>query len=210
MNGADRCKKHGALVPRGENHPAYVNGQYSKYKEALPKRLGEVFDALSKNANLLAQYDEIVLLDVRLSDLAAQLEGGNTPEAWNDLSDLVSSLEAAIRDGDADSIVSSIGEMKEIIKSASGRSGEIWAEIRRTVESKRKVIETERKTLEGENAYVRPDEVIFLATQISKLVREYIHDPKDQTEFSVRLEALISSRQVTDDTRRQVIEVTPS
>jgi hypothetical protein len=160
-----------------------------KYQTVIPRELSEALARLSENPDLLKSHDEIVLMDARTEELMSQLASNATADNWSTAADLIDQAFEALQSNDGDAVLSTLTRLRALLKEGTDDADEIWKEIRETIEQRRRVIDTERRIIEAEQVNIRPDRIILLATQISKLVRKYL-SKKKYDEFSIEFQKL--------------------
>jgi predicted amidophosphoribosyltransferase len=210
LKGRRYCSLHKAFEGGSEHH-LYVDGQKSKYREFLPEKLLSMFDENSNVANVLANYEEITLLDVRIADLLTKLEDSASEDNWKRARFLTRQLTRALQSQDSETIVRSVEQMQKLMESAKEHDSTVWSEVRKTVEQRRRIVETERKTIEAEAAYMRQDELLFFAAQFAQLAHEFVEDEK-RAEFANRLRKMLFGEQERMRKRQEameLIDVTP-
>lgn len=188
------CHHHKRRSRLGPLSPLWKGGVTTnkndvKFLTAIPKHLTESLARLSENPDLLKSHDEIVLLDVRTEELLSQLSSDAIPENWSKADELVDDILRALEDMDGDRAVRMLTQLKRLTSSANDSADEIWKDIRETIEQRRKVVDTERRIIESEQVHLRPDKLLLIATQISKLVREFLGD-EEYDQFSEKFREL--------------------
>ena len=78
--GNGRCRMHGGASPRGEQHPRYTHGRYSKYKpldlDGLLAQIREMAASVDLSAlGIEAVQAELAAMNCEPFDLAAALAG---------------------------------------------------------------------------------------------------------------------------------------
>jgi hypothetical protein len=173
-----RCRLHGGLTPRGSVHPRYVHGRYSR---DLPERLAERFaDALADKATLV-QRAELAVVDVRISDLLGQVDDGGGRLAWKSVTSTFAAIRAARAANDAPGLAAALAAHEEAIAFGS-RDSAIWAEIRETIDDRRKLVDSETRRLMAAATTLTAAEAAALMHALREAVRVALdqHDVPDR------------------------------
>lgn len=182
VDGSTRCAIHkGGKELYGPMSPAWKGGMspqgpQTKFDKVVPRHISKILKRLKNDPKLLQNQDEILLLDARIADLLSRIQAGITPDRMLQVRDSVNRLKDALREGDADRVVTIVDTLDETTAEMVTDSDDLWTEIRHVIEQRRKLIETERKIMESEEVMLTPDKLLIIAAETSRIVRKYIHE----------------------------------
>lgn len=115
------------------------------------------------------------VVDARMTDLIRRLTTGESSKVLEELEGFLDVLETDARQDEPDAahMSTTINEMKALLKSR-GEEQAVWAEIRDTVETRRRLSETERRLLEAKQATVEVAQLRVVVAFLLHSVREHV------------------------------------
>lgn len=170
VKGSEFCTQHANLemvrVPEERGRYAGRVGDMDKdYQEAMQDKF------------LLHLRDEISVLDARTKDLLSQAKTGVNADAWAKAQAAFAAMKRAIAKDDAAGTSAAIRAMNEAF-TAARLDLDLWRDIERTMELRRKLVETEQKYLIQTNQMIPSETVIVLLssliTAMKASVRKYV------------------------------------
>lgn len=177
IKGRERCKIHNGNAPHGRQHYNFKHGKNTRY--ALPVHLQEKARQLLERDDIDSLNENIVLLDVRLNELAERINLGEFGSSAVDLQSLyrqcLADLNAALRSSNdierakfMQGFRATFNEIGDMIDLAA-QDYRIWREIV-TVNDKRAALTKTKVEIEtkGEGA-VSAAEVIGLMEKLADL-----------------------------------------
>jgi len=189
-NGGCRVHGGGKGAQWGISNPNYKTGKYSK---VLSKNLIPDYDKARTNPEYLKLNDEIALVDARLVNLLASVEGKSSSLIFSNLSSVVSKIERsqraivrarnisdeeqrqkALENANID-YLDAVTEVVRLIKTGS-KEWYIWEDITELIERRRRLVETERKLLVDMQMLVHTQDVIVLLDAVMESVRRNVTD----------------------------------
>lgn len=174
-----RCRNHGGTnPPPGPAHPLWRNGRGSKFLQKMPMHLRKTFKRSLDDPNVLSLQAELGLIDSRLVDLLEKLSTGESAEKIELLSLNLTELHRMVTDEeddeiDVDATVELIERMHSFLSSIMGDRS-TWAEIRETIETRRRVSDTERKLLEAQQHAIDAVQLRSLVTFFLGSLRDHV------------------------------------
>lgn len=164
-----RCRMHGGATPVALALPQTKSGRYSKY---LPQRLlGRYFESLD-DQQILHLREEVALLDARLVDLLARVEGGESGKAWGRLAEAWTELSTARVVGDRKRMQEAWAELGLVIE-AGNTDYAAWQEIQSVIEQRRRLSESERKREIEQQQSVRLDQAMLVVSALITSVKSH-------------------------------------
>lgn len=169
--GREVCRYHGGLTPRGAALPQYKHGRYSK---SLPSRLASQFLESINDENLLVLDDEIALVDTRIHELLTRLDESQNRTLWVDLSNAYRQIKDAMKTGNSDMLVLGVG----LLESVLGRREryELWDELFKASELKRRLIESRRAHLIEEQQVISAEAAMTMVSALLESVNRAVTD----------------------------------
>lgn len=180
ITGSPTCRFHGGYARRGLASPSYKTGKHSKY---LPTRLLEHYQTAIADSELLALREDIALIDARLVDLLQRVDTGESGSLWQHLQQISKKLLAAQANQDSVATTNSITELTELIQQGSS-DYQIWREINKLLEQRRKQAESERKRLLDMQQYVSVEQAMILVSGLINSCKTHVKDPKSLAAIS--------------------------
>lgn len=178
-----RCRIHGGKSLTGIAAPRFETGRYSKF---LPTRLVEKYNTSKNDGELVALRDDLALLDARLEDLLAKVDTGETGEAWKALQEAVHAFKTAESKANYTANERKQAEYKAdremamqtiLLLVQSGMSDyAAWADIKSTLEQRRKTAETEFNRLVKMDAMVSAEKLLVMQSQFLEMIRRHVSD----------------------------------
>lgn len=196
MKGQSVCAIHGGKSLKGTAAPNFKHGRYSKY---LPERLQERYLLALDDEELLAQRDEIAVLESRLTELMGGLDRGESGRMWDRLSDVREDMEAARIRNDTAALARALTELSVLISQGASER-ERWSEVYEVLDRRRVLVESERRRLVDMQQMITAQQAILLMRSVEsamvEAVRQHVPDVKQQravmAEAGAALVALLS------------------
>jgi len=196
VTGMDFCAAHSNInmirIERGEE------GRYVGYAGDLEKN----YQGALQDKYLLHLRDEIAILDARTKDLLKQARTGVNEATWKIVIKQFEILEGAMRADDPMTATKTMHTMKEAI-TAARLDIDLWHNIERLLETRRRLVETEQKYLVQSNQMISTEAAMVMLssviTAVKKAVKKYVANPELE-EASVadagrEYESIVGSRQ---------------
>jgi hypothetical protein len=169
-----RCRMHGGSTPRGT---ASANTKTGRYSKDIPTRLASRYAETEHDPELLSVRADIRLIDTLMADDFANLETGESGEAWNAIRKAVDKLDDGIAAEQYGKVQQSLREMRDVIDRRILHYASV-AEIRSKLEQRRKLVETEQKiTMTGERA-ISIEQAMLLVGTLAGILKAHVHDPE--------------------------------
>ena len=163
-----RCKMHGGKTPTGIGLPQFKHGRFSK---ALPASLISDYQDLLEDARLIELRDHMALEDTRIKQLLGQLRQSDGEGTWGDLSQEWRRLKVGL----APEVLDQLKGLGEIIESGQSDT-ELWEQIRRHSDNRRKLSEAERRRLVEMNQVITTERMMALLAAITAVIKENVHE----------------------------------
>ena len=169
--GWNVCHSHGSGTPRGVDSPQFKHGRYSK---DLPTRVLGRYEEARKDPDLLSAIDDIALIDARIADLLARVEGGESGELWAALHKAAQDVRAAPRkkgaEGAAAFRTATIVVLELIEQGHADRVA--WNDITRLIEKRDRIVSAERRRMvEAQQTISTRQAVAFAGALLDSVVR---------------------------------------
>lgn len=195
MRGKTRCRKHGGKSLSGAEHPNFKGGTSSV---ALPPRLAERVERHLADPELTATLRDIALASARLDELLDQFGTGEAADAWGAAAaahrDITASAEDATPEGRA-RLADALARLDAAITQAQHERG-LWAEVFDVQAHRARLVQTELKREERLEQNVTARQALTLLGTVKALLFEFVADPEARAEIAVRLEKLVSKKDV--------------
>lgn len=186
MVGRNRCRLHGGLSPRGADSPHFKHGLYSR---VLPKHLRGDFASLMSDPALLEGRAELSILQLRMRELIARLETGESAASWARAQEAFGRLKQAEEDGDDEARADSLTELGELLESGTRRE-RAWEDASEFIERLSKVSERESKRVAREQQTATADEVRLLVQSITNAVMLHVTDESTRAKIAEHVNRL--------------------
>lgn len=135
----------------------------------------DVYVRAADDAELLSLNHEIALVDARITALLDALSSGESPHAWQNLTEQVDALVDAQRRSDPTAAATALSAVIRLVRQGAADS-ERWREVDHALHSRRKLVESERQRRVVMQQFVSADQQMALVTQLGMLVREHVTD----------------------------------
>lgn len=175
--GMKVCQKHGGKNMGGALSPTFKHGKRSKY---LPAEILQKYEEVSNDPEYLSLRFEIDMIDVRVLELLESLEEMGDSTAWvRDLQKAYDKFEDALKSKNKVNQKIYFDELGEIIEKGAKRR-DIWNELARMFEAKKRLSKAERDRLESMQAMWTAEEAVTFASALSasfkSVLERYIPD----------------------------------
>lgn len=170
--GRNRCKLHGGATLRGAAHGNFKHGFYSK---AMPSRLRGDFDALLNDPKQLEGRAELAILQVRLQELVARLETGESAGAWEKARAAFDKVRQAEEDDNDEVRANALEELGDLLREGTTRE-RAWNDATELIERVSKVGERESKRQAREQQSATAEQVRALVASMTNAVLLYVTD----------------------------------
>lgn len=187
LHGHDRCKNHigGGKRNRGENGPAYVHGKKSAL---LPKRFLELADRAANDPDLMSLHDEVAILDIRIAQLARNVDEGPTNRYWLELRRLRQQYATAVTEDEQQSALVKMLAMIDAGASEADR----WEEMSAMISHKAAAIKSEAQRLKTLDGFMPIDQVVLLIRAMVFDITDVIDDPDKLATLKTRFASILN------------------
>ena len=159
------------LDVRSPDAPDVIN----RYRKYIPERLQERYRESLLDPDILAHWQEIALIDARISDLLKLVDSGESRHLWDILRDLVSETESVLRSGDASGLVTLVREIISVVKKGAG-DRDAWAEILALIGQRNQLATSERRRLVEMRQYISNKDINRIITGLLESVQRNVKD----------------------------------
>lgn len=180
LNDRNRCALHGGKSLMGAQSGRYKHGGYSR---DLPERLEHRYNLAIKDKRLMELRDENALMKLRIAELLARLDTGESGEVWSQIGKTYSKLREAAFKNDQDEFAAALTVMGSLIKRGQSDYA-AWDEVFKAVTARRKIIETERKRMVDLKQMMTAEQAMAMLSYVVNAIksRAYKHFQKDQAD----------------------------
>lgn len=184
------CSYHGAGTADTPAGRPPVNGRYSKH---LPTRYMQEFEEYLADPNLLSMRTEMAILDVRMGELLAKLETTDSVAAWNRVAVAANILSKAVADGNMEEAADVVRLLLDAIQNHRD-DREIWHELIKFIDSRRKVADVERRRIEAAKKYLTIQEANAMMAYFVSSVMKHCSSPQERARISEDLRVFATAR----------------
>lgn len=160
--------------------PALIANRHEdagRYTTGLPAAMVAEYQTALQDRYLLHLRDEIAVITTRINHLLTQTDVAVNARAWKEIKLLWERLKRASRKGDQDAVDEAMVQLTELIETGK-RESDIWIDIERLFEQRRKLVETEQKYLRtaGQTLTIEAAMVLLAAAinAIKESVKKYV------------------------------------
>ncbi|HEY4669727.1 MAG TPA: hypothetical protein VIH05_08130 [Tepidiformaceae bacterium] len=181
----DRCRMHGGGANKlvGSANPSFKHGKYSRY---MPARLAAKYLESARDPELLANRQEIAVLDARLAELLGRVDTGESSRLFSQAREAFTGFRNALDRSDKETMQIHLQTLDATLGRAVGDYA-AWDDIRQSLETRRKLVETEMRRLEKMQHFHTAEELQSLLTAIAHIAKRVISDPKVLNEFTLAI-----------------------
>lgn len=148
-----------------------------RYAIGMPSSMVPEYQTALQDRYLLHLRDEVAVITTRINQLLAQTEEGVNAKAWKETKQLWDRLTKAHRKDDQEAMDEVMVRLAEVIETGK-RDSDIWLDVERLFEQRRKLVETEQKYLRSAGQTLTIEAaMVLLAAAINALkesVRKYV------------------------------------
>jgi hypothetical protein len=160
--------------------PAMIANRHEdagRYTTGLPAAMVAEYQTALQDRYLLHLRDEIAVITTRINHLLTQTDVAVNASAWKEIKQVWERMKRATRKGDQDAIDEAMLRLTELIDTGK-RESDIWIDIERLFEQRRRLVETEQKYLRtaGQTLTIEAAMVLLAAaiSAIKESVRKYV------------------------------------
>lgn len=185
--GRSRCRNHGGLTLRGPDHPNWQHGQASIFRELLPARMADVFDAAVNDPERLSLATDLALAVVAQQQALTPLRDGVDPAAAvRQAREHLSTLRLAVAEQDWDKVGATTDSLAATLDAGADTAAAL-DRVLEVAERKRKLADTERKRMESLQAYISAEEARardqMLTAIVVRAADQHIPSPQDRARY---------------------------
>jgi hypothetical protein len=174
MHGKQQCRMHGGKSLVGSALPQFKHGRRSKY---LPEQLRARYAEALSDPELLSMKAELGLIDVRLDDLLASLEGETGGKAiLLAFRQQVNDIALMFRRRDYGSMMQGLLDLQAAVRDGAIEAA-AWQQITDLIERRQRVTESERKRMLEIKQYVSVTQAQAYAAALLSSVQAHVTDP---------------------------------
>ncbi len=171
------CKKHGGMVRRGAEHPAFKHGRSARVYRGLPQRFQEAYMASIMDDDLLSLRSELAMADARTEELVRRFDSGESGQRWQELGVASRALLAELgRDDPIPETLLARGQEIGALSEAALTDERAWRELQATHQHRRKLADTERKRLKDLHAYLTAEEALAIVARLTDTIVRHVED----------------------------------
>lgn len=188
INDTTKCYLHGGASLRGEAHPNFKTGRYSK---VIPTHLREAYERSINDEKLTRLVEQLALCDVREQELVEQLPEGGIAAALKRVDGVTVEMDKLLVGEEVDGVA--LREVFEKLRSEVGeiRSNEAtWEKIHENMERRRSLAETENRHRERLQGVVLPEQLLQFQMQVVRILKEVLTDSVMLNEVAEKLRAV--------------------
>lgn len=200
------CNAHGGMNKPGVDHPRTVHGLRSDPKKnapvpgarkasGLPSRFYDSVMEAVDDPNLASLNDEIIIVDVRISDLSRRLDTGESGALWMSLQDAVENYQSESDQEEAFRLLNRIFQMIE----RGSTDHQQWLDINMNIEQKARLIRAETQRMKDVGMLMRTDRVLLFIRAVVEVVMRNVPDPDQQERIRRSIERLLDLPDVNLD-----------
>ena len=143
---------------------------------ALPVRFHDDLLAAADDPNLSSLYDEMLIVDARISDLQKRIDKGESGALWMKLQQ---TIEEWARSSTPEEAAAKIDEMFALIRRGSSDHQQ-WLDIHFAIDQKMRIIRAETQRAKDIELLVRKDRVLLFIRAVVETVMRNVPDPEIQ------------------------------
>lgn len=201
-----KCAVHGGKTPGGVASVHWRHGRHSKH---LGPVLGPLVAEAMADPDRHSMEQELALIDARLAQLLASIEGKDGPSAWGRLAEELDRFHAASRDPSKTAGARMSQAMSAIDHLVSEGLGETaaWSQILEVIDRRRVLVESEEKRAITSGRAIPVDQVINMLASFTRAVLDDVPEPDRRRRIADRIRAIMHGRRLPmADMPRQLLE----
>jgi hypothetical protein len=185
LGAGGRCRAHGGASPTGVASPHFKHGGRSSY---LPGGLAARVQQAMADPQLRGMRLHLAMLDVRISDVAHELEGQRP--AWTEAREAFAAFKAAQAANDPDSAIGALNRLDQVLESGVDES-KIWRELREVIRDRDRLLTGEATRLERLSQTMSVSQAMQMVVALAGAVREIVTDPAQRRELQRRMQTTL-------------------
>lgn len=189
LKGKSRCGLHGGKSLAGIASKRYKHGRYSRF---LPKGLRQQYEQTKHDPQLLSHEPDLRLMDLCLQGLLKNLNNTASLEAFSEAQVQWEFLEQAQDRGDLQEMGRIMFKLRDLMR-RTVPSSQVWADIERVTEQRRKLLESESRRIQNSQNSMSSEQILALIEYIVDVLRTSV------SKYADRLIATKILQQVTTD-----------
>ena len=204
INNTTKCYLHGGASLRGEAHPNFKTGRYSK---VIPTHLREAYERSINDKKLTQLVEQLALCDVREQELVEQLSEGGIAAALKRVDSATREMDKLLASDEADSEA-----LRKVFGKLRTEVGEIrnnestWEKIHENMERRRTLAETENRHRERLQGVVLPEQLLQFQMQVIRILKEVLTDSVVLNEVAGKLRAITGPDPVQVKVESKVVD----
>lgn len=168
-----KCHRHGGKNPSGFQNAMFKTGRKSKN---LPTHLGEIYNEMLNNEDMLSLRSEVALIDTRLTEVIDELNTETGLVLWKKLKLMKSAYERHVRTRHQARAQEKLDEIFQIIETGADEFRK-WNMILELIDHRRKTVESERKRLVENQEMMTAKEAMVMISAIHDVIKKNVDDP---------------------------------
>lgn len=189
VSGRSRCRLHGGKSLVGPASKTWKHGRYSK----LLARIGYdgVFYEAMRDRNLISVRRKMALMDAREAKVLERLRPEGSADGMAAIRDAYAAVMGATAPEECQEHLKALGELLE---TAGGSDGVVWAELYEVMEVRRKLTETEGKNIERMHKILTADQARAFVAALVSSVRLHVQDTAVLAKIGADFQRLMMGR----------------
>lgn len=175
MKGMNVCHVHGGKTPKGIASPNYKTGKYSRYTSG---NIAQKLERFTQDPDLLNLYEEIKLITARIDEKLDRLDTIDASEVHKALKALVVQARKAYKNSDYGGLEGTLDTLEDVVNQRILHY-QTDEDIRKDLETRRKLIETQRKLNADAEQLLTASQVYNVLIAVGNAIKERITDNDD-------------------------------
>lgn len=173
------CRSHGGATPRGIDSANFRHGAYSK---DLPARLSRKLDEARSDPQSLSTFNEILVIQARLSDLMEKLKSADSEERWKGARDAFAVYRDEVQSDGIGSV--RFQEAEGLLFryfSEGAEEFQLWRNIYEAMHVKTKLTDSYTKRMASQNMLYTHSEITSLLGSILRNIDTLVDSPETRS-----------------------------
>lgn len=174
MKGSTKCYHHGGAQPKGIASPNYKHGRYSRYTST---RLQDKVERLISDPDLLNNYDEIRIITARIDEKLDRLDTIDNSAVMDAIKAQVANLRFAYKNESFAGLEKALDTLEDIVDQRVLHYA-TDEDIRKDMDTRRKLIETQRKLNADAEQMISAEQLMNVVSRLMQSIKDNVKDRK--------------------------------
>jgi hypothetical protein len=158
----------------------------------LPVRLAAAYADAVSDPQIVGLRHEIALVDVRLSELLARMDTGESSDRWITARAAFQAFQVAYQARDAHGMVDPLTGLEAVLQAGADEAG-TWDEIYQAMHLRKRLVDSESNRLKDMGQMISTERMMTFVAAVVATIRDVVKDPVQLATIAAGVQKLVGN-----------------